>query len=396
MGDGDGLVPDVVAALVRLAQGVRGGPRQAVAEVVRARLRLMPEGARAVAAVEAGPGDPRAHTALTAAVGQLLATDPGFADYLATTAFGGSGAPATVHLRTGPQPGPATAQLRAASEADPTTVQLRTDPEADPATVQLRAEPAASPATVQLRVGQDAPSGPSTVQLRVDPAAGGGPAVGARHSTTALLVALALVLIAALVALGINLGSRPLLHPTGPDFAHAARTIRDPAQVQGVLPDAAAMPTGWQVAEAPRSGAGGAAGAPCPLPDACDQQLAYATVTFRAPPLQSAQFTVLTFDSAQAADRAFDGRLRLLDGEGGTATAGVPPIGDRSAARTRGTGSAEALVRVGPTLLSVRDDGPGAAVTAPALALFARLLTERAQQAQEGRTPDAVLPSAAA
>ncbi|MFD5467902.1 hypothetical protein ACFWIQ_34585 [Kitasatospora sp. NPDC127059] len=366
MGDGQELVPGVVRALVRLARGATGGAGQAVAEVVRARLRLMPEGARALAAIEGGPDDPRARAALATAVGQLLATDQGFAQYLGTTTLG--------------------------TPTDPRTVQLRTDPEADPRTVQLRTDPEADHRTVQLRTGPTA--GPTTVQLRVDPAAAGARALAARRGNLAIIVALALVLIASLVALGINLGSRPLLHPTGPDFAHAARTIRDPAQAQGVLPDVAAMPAGWQVESGPRSGTGGGPDVPCLLPDACDQQLAYATVAFRAVPAQTVRFTVVGFGSAEAAGRAFGSMLGPGDGQEATTTVTIPSIGDQSAARTRGTSATEAVVRVGSTLLSVRDDGPGAAATTPALVLFARLLAERAQQSQDGRAPDAIFHSA--
>ncbi|MGW2373033.1 hypothetical protein [Kitasatospora sp. NPDC001683] len=353
MGDGRQLVPGVVGALVRLARGAAGGAGHAVAEVVRARLRLMPEGARAVAAIEAGPDDPRAQAELTAAVTQLLAIDRGFAQYLTTTELGGP--------------------------TDPTTVQLRVDP--------------GKPSTVQLRVDRKESS---TVQLRLDEAATGARGLAARRSNTAVIVTLALVLITALVALGIHLGSRPLLHPNGPDFAHAARTIRDPAQVQGVLPDAAAMPGGWQVASGPRSGTGSGPDVPCLLPDACDQQLAYATATFSATAVPSARFTVVTFASPEAAGRAFGTRLDLVDARSDATAATIPPIGDQSAARTRGASTAELVVRVGSTLLSVHYEGPGAAIALPGLTPFARLLTERAQQAAAGRTPDAVFHGTAA
>ncbi|MFH9350698.1 hypothetical protein [Kitasatospora sp. NPDC017646] len=361
MGDGRELEPRVAGALVRLARGT-AGPGQAVAEVVRARLRLMPEGARAMAAVEAAPDDPRARAGLTSAVARLLATDPGFTQYLTTTELGGQADPTTVQLRTGPEPGR-------------TTVQLRVDPE-ERSTVQLRIEPTDS----------------STVRLRVDPAADAGArALAARRGNTAVIVTLALVLIAALVALGIHLGSRPLLRPNGPDFAHSARTIRDPAQAQGVLPDLTAMPVGWQVESGPRSGTGSGPDVPCLLPDACDQQLAYATATFGAAPLPSVQFGVVTFASAEAAGKAFGTRLDLLGARGDATAAAVPSVGEQSAARTRGESMAEVLVRVDSTLLYVHSSGPGAAVALPGLTPFARLLAERAQQAEEGRTPDAVL-----
>ncbi|MEU4117207.1 hypothetical protein AB0F71_22250 [Kitasatospora sp. NPDC028055] len=367
MGDGRELVAGAVGALVRLARGTPGGRGQAVAEVVRARLRLLPEGARALSAIEADPDAPAARAELASAVARLLATDPGFAQYLTTTDLGGT--------------------------ADPNTVQLRTDPNPGPSTVQLRTGPGPDPTTVQLRVDPDTPAGgPSTVQLRVDPAAAGAArALAARRGNAAVLTVLALVLIAALVALGINLGSRPLLQPTGPDLAHAARTIRDPARVQGVLPDAAAMPSGWQQQGAPRSGTGSGPGAPCLLPGACDQQLAYATVSFSAPPLPSVQFTVVTFSSAEAAGRAFDTRLDLLNARGDAAPAAVQAVGDQSAARTRGDSTAETVVRVDSALLYVHYAGPGAAVALPGLTPFVRLLAERTRQAEDGRTPDAVL-----
>ncbi|MEV7773940.1 hypothetical protein [Kitasatospora sp. NPDC086791] len=340
MGDGRGMVPDVVEALLA------GGPHQAVADVVRARLRMVPEGARALATAEASPKDVQARAQLTAAVAHLLASDEAFAQYLATTELG--------------------------RPADPSTVQLRT-----------------GPSTVQLRTGaESSPTGPSTVQLRVGPAEARARALAARRSSAGIVVALVLVLIAALVALGIHLGSRPLLKPGGPDLAHAAQPLRDPALVQGVLPDARAMPSGWQVRSGPESGSGTDGKAPCLLPDSCDQQLAYATERFGAAEIQTVEFTVVTFASPEAAGRAFGTTLDRTAGEDSGAVT-LPRIGDQSAVRTRGATSAVALVRVGGVLLLVHDDGPGAAVTAPWLTVFARLLAERAQQAQDGRTPDA-------
>lgn len=257
MGDGQELVPVVVGVLVRAAEGVAGGPGRAVADLVRVRLRATPEGARAVDAVEANPGDARARAGLTAAVGELLTTDPAFARYLATTELG-------------------------------------------------------------------RPTDPPTVHLRVDPAVAGAQARAARIGAAPVLVTLALIVVAALVAVGINLGSRPLLRPGGPDLAHAGRTLRDPAQVQGVLPDPRAMPGGWQVESGPLSGAGPGEDVPCLLPDACDQQLAYATVTFRAVTTHSAQFTVVTFASADAAGRAFDTMLAHVGGADAAAAVPLP------------------------------------------------------------------------
>ncbi|MFJ2809750.1 hypothetical protein [Kitasatospora sp. NPDC087271] len=329
MGDGQELVPVVVGVLVRAAEGVSGGPGRSVADLVRVRLRATPEGARAVDAVEANPGDARARAGLTAAVGELLTTDPAFARYLATTELG-------------------------------------------------------------------RPADPPTVHLRVDPAVAGAQARAARIGAAPVLVTLALIVVAALVAVGINLGSRPLLRPGGPDLAHAGRTLRDPAQVQGVLPDLRAMPGGWQVESGPQSGAGPGQDVPCLLPDACDQQLAYATVTFRAVTTHSAQFTVVTFASADAAGRAFDAMLAHVGGADAAAAVPLPPIGDQRAARTHGAEGAEALVRVGTTLLYVRDSGPGSDAATPVLALFARLLAERAQQAEDGREPDAAAQGATA
>ncbi len=71
----------------------------------------------------------------------------------------------------------------------------------------------------------------------------------------------------------------------------------------------------------------------------------------------------------------------------------LPRIGDQSAVRTRGSSSAVAMVRVDAVLLLVHDDGLGAAATAPGLTVFARLLAERARQAQDGPTPDATAPA---
>ncbi|MFD4655692.1 hypothetical protein ACFWP2_08620 [Kitasatospora sp. NPDC058444] len=344
MGDGREPAPETVAAAL-----LGDGPHRAVADVVRARLRMVPEGARALDAAEASPGDARKRELLTAAVAHLLASDQAFARYLATTGLG--------------------------RPADPPTVQLRSEP----GTVQLRVGPPSAPP----------PKGPTTVQLRTGPAAARAQAaLAARRSTAGIVAALVLVLIAALVALGVHLGSRPLLKPGGPGLAHAARPLGDPVLVRGVLPDEGAMPRGWQVQRAPQSGTGVTGPLPCLLPDSCDQQLAYATVTFGATSVQTVEFDVVAFASPEAAAKAFDSALDRTAGEEST-TVAIPRIGDQSATRTHGSSSAVALVRVGGVLLLVRDDGPGAALTAPGLTVFARLLADRAGQAQDGRTPDA-------
>lgn len=356
MGDGRAMVPGVVEALLV------DGPHRAVADVVRARLRLVPEGARALDAAEADPKDGPARTQLTAAVAHLLASDEAFAQYLATTGLGRPADPPTVQLWN-----------------EPGTVQLRTGP----------TPPPASPTTVQLRTGAaPPPAGPTTVQLRVDPVDARAAALAARRSNTGIVLALVVVLIAALVAIGIHLGSRPLLKPGGPGLAHAAQPLRDPALVQGVLPDARAVPGGWQVRSGPRSGTGTGGDVPCLLPDSCDRQLAYATVTFAAA-VQSVELSIVTFDSPETAARAFDTTLDRTAGEDSGAV-DLPRIGDRSATRTHGSSSAVALVRVGSAVLLVHDTGIGAAATAPVLTVFARLLADRARQAQDGRTPDAV------
>ncbi|MEV7026348.1 hypothetical protein, partial [Kitasatospora sp. NPDC093558] len=256
-------------------------------------------------------------------------------------------------------------------------------PPADrPSTVQLRTEPA-DPPTVHLKAG---PGDGGTVQLRVKPPNG-------RRATGGILVTLALVVVASLVALGINLGNRPLLRPGVHGFDHAATALRDPAQAQGVLPDPGAMPSGWRIETGPQSGTSSGDDVPCFVKDACDQQLAYATVTFRAGSRHSAQFVVVTFASAATAGRAFDTRLEQVGGADATAAVPLPSIGDQSAARSHGPAGMEALVRVGTTLLYVSDSGADATpADAPVLTSFARLLAARAQQAQDGRTPDAVAP----
>ncbi|MEE1788865.1 hypothetical protein PUR71_39085 [Streptomyces sp. SP17BM10] len=336
MGDGQELVTATVDALVR-------APGSAVAQLVRTRLRAVPGGGAAEAAAGADPADPRARAALTAAVGRLLAEDPAFARYLLSTELG--------------------------PPANPSTVRLRTKP-ADPPTVHLQARPG------------DA----GTVQLRLKPVSG-------RRATGGILVTLALVVVASLVALGINLGNRPLLQPGVHGIDHAATALRDPAQAQGVLPGPAAMPGGWRVETAPQSGTSSGDGVPCFVRDACDQQLAYATVTFRAGPRHSAKFVVVTFASAATAGRAFDAMLTQVGGADAAAAVPLPSIGDQSAARSHGAEGMEALVRVGTTLLSISDSGADAdAADAPALTAFARLLAARAQQAQDGRTPDATVP----
>ncbi|MFJ9443634.1 hypothetical protein ACIRRH_17425 [Kitasatospora sp. NPDC101235] len=358
MGDGRGLVPEAVAALLD------DGPHQAVADVVRARLRMVPEGARALAAAEASPGDAQARALLTAAVAQLLASDQAFAQYLATTGLGKPSDPPTVQLRS-----------------EPGTVQLRTGPPSAP--------PPKGPTTVQLRTGPPSappPKGPTTVQLRTGPAAAHARALAARRSTTGIVLALALVLIAALVALGVHLSSRPLLKPGGPDLAHAAQPLGNPALVLRLLPDERAVPGDWQVQRGPTAALGTDGERPCLLPDSCDEQLAYGIVTFGSTSVQAVEFRVATFASPEAAARAFDNALGRTAGT--KPTVAVPLIGDQSAIRIQGSLSAVALARVGSALLIVREEGPGYQLTVPALTGLAELVAERARQVQDGHIPD--------
>ncbi|WP_316525407.1 hypothetical protein [Kitasatospora brasiliensis] len=326
MGDDSGLASAAAAALLG------DGPHRAVADVVRARLRMVPEGARALAAVEAAPGDPRARALLTAAVAQLLASDRAFAQYLATTGLGKPSDPTTVHLRTGPPSAP--------------------------------------------------PGSPTTVQLRVDPAAAR--ALAARRSGTGIVAALALVLVTALVALGVHLGSRPLLKPGGPDLPHAAPALRDPAVLRGVLPQQPPLP-GWQLEHGPDSGTGQDGPVPCLLPSSCDRQLGYATVLFGAPDVQQVTLSAVSFDSPGAAAQAFAATLDQTPGAEPTA-APLAGIGDQSAARVEGS-SAVALVRVGSVLLLTRENDPGRVIGDNLLPGLLRLLAERARAAQQGSSP---------
>ncbi|MQS15436.1 hypothetical protein F7Q99_25000 [Streptomyces kaniharaensis] len=311
-------------------------------------------------------------------------------DALRQTAAGGSpAAPGSVVadlVRTRLRAMPAGAQAVDAIEAGPA------DPKARAALTTVVAQlltedPAFAGYLLTTELGR--PADPPTVHLRIGP-----PPTSARRTTGGILVTLALVVVASLVALGINLGSRPLLQPGVHGYAHAATALRDPGQAQGVLPDVQAMPSGWRIESGPHAGTGTTDDVPCVVRDTCDEQLAYATVTFRVGSRRSVQFTVLTFASPEAAGRAFDTMLGSTGGGDAPVTVPLPPIGDRSAARTRGSQGGEALVRVGTTLLHVHDSGPGAtAADIPVLTAFARLLATRSQQAQDGRTPDAAAPS---
>ncbi|MER7755854.1 hypothetical protein [Kitasatospora sp. NPDC097643] len=365
MSDGQDLVPVVVGALVRVAGGVAGGPGRAVAELVRARLRATPTGIRAVEAIEADPGDTRARAELTAAVTELLATDPAFAQYLTTTELGRPTGPPTVHLRLTPA---AAAKAAAAKSGQATTGET--------------GHPDGSSVF-----------SPTTLDATAVGAQAGASAASARRGSAGIIAALALVTVAALVAVGINLGSRPLLQPGRPGLAHAATVLRDPGQAQGILPDLRALPGGWKIQTEPTSGTATSSDAPCILPDDCAEQLTYATAKFRSASGHSVQFTVLTFATAETAGRAFDFTLNRTGGPSATDSISIPRIGDQSAARKQGNGGTEALVRVGTTLLYLRATGPGSTTIAtPLVTAFARLLAERSQQAQDGRTPDATAP----
>ncbi|MEV7780495.1 hypothetical protein [Kitasatospora sp. NPDC088351] len=333
MVDGQDLVRAVVGALVRTAANSATSTGGAAVDVVRARLRGTPDGAQAVDAVEAAPSDRHAQARLAAAVGQLLATDQAFARYLVTTELGHP-----AHQPTPPKPGAAT--------------------------------------TLTLRAVGGIP--------------GGGLATAGRRAGGSVLVALVLIVVAALVALGIHLGSRPVLRPGVPGLAHGAVALRDPGQMRGVLPDLQAMPAGWTLESGPSAGTGSGGEVRCLLPDACDQQLGYASVTFRGASPYTVNFTVVSFASTETARRAFD--LTSQRADGAATAVPLPRIGDQSTARTTGGHEVEALVRVGTTLLYTRATAPDEPTShdATVLTAFAHLLAERAQQAQDGLTPDAV------
>ncbi|MFJ9694427.1 hypothetical protein [Kitasatospora sp. NPDC101183] len=248
------------------------------------------------------------------------------------------------------------------------------------------AEPT-DPPTVHLRTADQ-----STVHLRI-----AGAAVAQRGANLPILTALALVLVAALIAIGVRLSSHPVLDP---GLARDNHSLREPARLRALLPGISTFPNDlWQVESGPVTGVAGD-GRPCLLPEAtngCTGQLSYATETFRSGGGRSLQFSVIAYDSPQTAGRAFatlrdhpgativPSREPSSGANAGASTAAVPHLGDESALVSfgmDGADGAEALLRMADLLIDVRS--PNRSLSGPLLAAFALSIAQGVGQGQTG------------
>ncbi|MFF9373827.1 hypothetical protein ACF1BB_04650 [Streptomyces griseoluteus] len=176
-------------------------------------------------------------------------------------------------------------------------------------------------------------------------------------------------------------------------------------QTRRTLPDGGAM-TGWKASARPatvkmnklhRS-------AVCPIKDnaGCDKSRFYATSAFqRDDSAAIATFLIVAYDSEQAAREAYDVLWNYYGKKTGprARTFSLGPIGEKRDARIGTSGfhgepGTITQVRVGTTLLWTITDSTGKeknAVTEDSARDLAKVLAERARQAQNGDTPSATL-----
>ncbi|MFE9423507.1 hypothetical protein ACFYNO_11165 [Kitasatospora sp. NPDC006697] len=206
------------------------------------------------------------------------------------------------------------------------------------------------------------------------------PAPPARTGRNAAILAGSLVVIAGLIALGLQYGSHPF------SSGHRA-TALDHDRLRTVLPALADLPAGWTPDDSPNvetpdcSNASGAQ-----QTEACHLTTGVAEVSFKDSRSVSLGFGVFSTTSTADADRLFDAMLASTNLTDNAQPYSFATVGDRSTALTSDSDT-EVIARVGTTVLLL-DYNTGRADTA-AFTPLARMLATRSQQAQDGHLPSA-------
>ncbi|MEV0439644.1 hypothetical protein AB0I46_11920 [Streptomyces spectabilis] len=206
---------------------------------------------------------------------------------------------------------------------------------------------------------------------------------GVLVTLTAIGVALAVLLV-----LGFRTVLNALTDDEGGSGNGRTTALRQEPDVRAVLPDAASVAHGWETTQ-PADVRKGAPG----CESGCGGALYTATVRHeKESPLAGVFFHVEAYDTADhAAARFKDLRADKDRNTDGLAPMSIQPLGDESVAYRReivNAGSAEAGARVG-TVVTWTTYRTGGSLDPAALTALARMLVDRAQQAQDGREPTA-------
>ncbi|WP_437103564.1 hypothetical protein [Streptomyces sp. enrichment culture] len=205
-------------------------------------------------------------------------------------------------------------------------------------------------------------------------------------------------LVAGVVVLAVLLviGFRTVLHSVtdddgaggGSGDARRVTALKDSATAEAVLPDSGSLPAGWEVTEAAKV----TEGVPDDCSTACEGAAFTATVRYeKERPLAGAFFYVQAYDTAAHAERRFEDYRSTID-PSVYSSMSLPSLGDESAAYRKGIVNgehAEAGVLVGTVVTWVTYRTDSGELGPSALESLARMLSDRAQQAQNGTAPSA-------
>ncbi|MFC9397537.1 hypothetical protein ACFTWS_30885 [Streptomyces sp. NPDC057027] len=334
--NGVDLATAAVEAVARAAVTAAGGAAgDMVVGLVRGRLRDVDQGAEAVSEVERTPGDFDARSRLREKLATVLAEDPAFAAYLASVL-----AP----------PRPTERPVNTGSVVVDRGGRAR-------GTFVLGDQ-----AITRIRKG--------------DP--------------TALVAVVAVVVVLVLAVYGLARltaggGGSSSLGPEG----RRVTVLKDPETVKAIAPDLHSMPTGWTVTSSPSVESGGDACSRS-VERNCDGVLSTAWSSFHNPFDQSAAFLVAACASADAAQRFYEGLAQQSPEESNEAKPlAVPALGDQASALEISKGEGEAYIRVGTVVVAVRERGSNDDYEVATLEALAKMIAERAQEAQDGQAPAA-------
>ncbi|MFD4972075.1 hypothetical protein [Streptomyces sp. NPDC058424] len=347
MTDGMDLATTAAEAVAQAASAAAtsagGAIGRMVVDLVRSRLSSVDQGEEAVSAVEQLPDDPDARSRLREKLSEVLSEDPAFATYLAS-------------VLAPPRP------------TEPPTVvgSINVD--------------RGSRARGTFVLGNQA-----VTKIR-------------KGDPWALLALVATVGVMALMIYGIALLVTGDDGPPPSDAGHGVTVLKDSAMVKAVVPDLHSMPSGW-TSSSPTSLTSGTAACHDLGEDQCEGILSVAEASFDNPYDQSADFVVFAWASADDAQRFYDRTTRQVKQASGTTPVAMPAVGDQSLAIERSSEdnnhnkSGEAYVRVGTTVVAVSEGSKKeyyGDYQLSTLEALTQMVAERAQEAQDGRTPSAM------
>ncbi|MER5745839.1 hypothetical protein ABT097_21525 [Streptomyces sp. NPDC002225] len=326
-------VDAVARAAVAATAAVGGAAGGMVVDLVRGRLREVARGEETVAEVERTPDAPEARARLREKLAEVLAEDPAFAAYLAS--------------------------------------------------VLAPPEPAGPPAVtggINIDRGGRARGTFVLGNQAVTKIRKGDPGALVAVVAVVLVMALAVYALARLA--------------TGDDGAsmsngHRVAVLKDPATVRAVAPDLHAMPTGWTSTRPTSIESGDKACAEMVEKQLCEWITSAARSSFHDPYDQSADFTVLACTSVDDARRLYDWAEQRMGRAGGAKPLAIEALGDQAFAVEFSEGRGEAYARVGTVVVGVQEEGSNGDYEVATLEALARMVAERAQQAQDGDTPSA-------